>query len=97
MVIAALFLVGMGNSPLFPNFTYLAPINFGTDISQSVIGTQMAASNTGFMLAPIIGGLLGQVFGMGVFPLFLAVLYVLLMLGIVRIQKTMKQAGKDIR
>lgn len=97
MVIAALFLVGMGNSPLFPNFTYLAPINFGTDISQSVIGTQMAASNTGFMLAPILGSLLGQVFGMGMFPLFLTVLYVFLMLGILRIQKTMKQAGKDIR
>ena len=97
MVIAALFLVGMGNSPLFPNFTYLAPINFGTDISQSVIGTQMAASNTGFMLAPIIGSLLGQIFGMGMFPLFLTVLYVFLMLGITRIQKIMTQAGKDIR
>ena len=97
MVIAALFLVGMGNSPLFPNFTYLAPINFGTDISQSVIGTQMAASNAGFMLAPIVGGLLGQVFGMGIFPLFLTMLYILLMVGIMGIQKTMKQAGKDIR
>lgn len=97
MMIAALFLIGMGNSPLFPNFTYLAPINFGTDISQSVIGTQMAASNTGFMLAPILGSLLGQVFGMGMFPLFLTVLYVFLIMGIVSIQKTMQQAGKDIR
>ena len=97
LVVAALFLVGMGNSPMFPNFTYLAPINFGADISQSVIGTQMAASNTGFMLAPILGGLLGQVFGMGAFPFFLTLLYVLLVMGIIGIQRTMKQAGKDIR
>lgn len=97
LVVAALFLVGMGNSPMFPNFTYLAPINFGADISQSVIGTQMAASNTGFMLAPILGGLLGQVFGMGAFPFFLTLLYVLLAIGIIGIQRTMNQAGKDIR
>jgi len=96
-VVLALFLIGMGNSPLFPNFTYLAPRNFGADISQSVIGTQMAASNTGFMVAPVVCGLLGQVFGIDIFPIYLAVLYVCLALGVANIQKTMKQAGKDIR
>jgi len=96
-VVIALFLIGMGNSPLFPNFTYLAPRNFGADISQSVIGTQMAASNTGFMVAPVICGLLGQAFGMGVFPVYLAALFVCLSLGVVNIQKTIKAAGKDIR
>ena len=96
-VVIALFLIGMGNSPLFPNFTYLAPRNFGADISQSVIGTQMAASNTGFMVAPVICGLLGQAFGMGVFPIYLAALFVCLSLGVVNIQKTMKAAGKDVR
>lgn len=96
-VILALFLLGMGNSPLFPNFTYLTPQNFGADISQSVIGAQMAASNTGFLAAPVLCGLLGQVFGMGVFPVYLAVLYVCLFLGVVNIQKTMKASGKDIR
>jgi len=96
-VVLALFLIGMGNSPLFPNFTYLAPRNFGADISQSVIGTPMAASNTGFMVAPVVCGLLGQVFGIDIFPIYLAVLYVCLALGVANIQKTMKQAGKDIR
>jgi len=62
-----------------------------------VIGTQMAASNTGFMVAPVVCGLLGQVFGIDIFPIYLAVLYVCLALGVANIQKTMKQAGKDIR
>lgn len=96
-VTLALFLIGMGNSPLFPNFTYLTPQNFGADISQSVIGSQMAASNTGFLVAPLLCGLLGQAFGMGVFPVYLAVLFVCLTLGIANIQKTMKRAGKDIQ
>lgn len=97
MTIIALFLIGMGNSPMFPNFMYLTPENFGADISQSVIGTLMAASNTGFLVAPLLCSLLGQVLGMGVFPIYLAVLFVFMVLGILRIQKTMKAAGKDIR
>lgn len=96
-VAIALFLIGMGNSPLFPNFTYLTPRNFGVDISQSVIGSQMAASNTGFLVAPLLCGLLGQFLGMGVFPIYLAALFVCLILGVANIQKTMKGAGKDIR
>ena len=96
-VVIALFLLGMGNSPLFPNFTYLTPQNFGADISQSVIGSQMAASNTGFLAAPLLCGLLGQIFGMGVFPFYLATLFIGLTLGVINIQKTMKTAGKDIR
>lgn len=96
-VAIALFLIGMGNSPLFPNFTYLTPRNFGADISQSVIGSQMAASNTGFLVAPLLCGLLGQFLGMGVFPIYLAALFVCLILGVANIQKTMKGAGKDIR
>ena len=95
--IIALFLIGLGNSPMFPNFTYMAPQNFGVDISQSVIGTQMAASNTGFLVVPLLCGLLGQFLGMGIYPIYLAALFVLLVFGIQSIQKTMKAAGKDIR
>lgn len=96
-MIIALFLIGFGNSPMFPNLTYLAPINFGADISQSMIGTQMAASNLSFMIAPLLCGLLGQFLGMGIYPMCLAGLFLLLGGGILSIQKTMKAAGKDIR
>lgn len=96
-VILALFLIGLGNSPMFPNLTYLTPIHFGADISQSLIGTQVAASNVSFMLAPLLCGLLGQLFGMGIYPLYLALLFLLLAWGIRTIRKTMKAAGKDIQ
>ena len=96
-MVIALFLIGFGNSPMFPNLTYLAPIHFGADISQSMIGTQMAASNLSFMLAPLLCGLLGQFLGMGVYPVYLACLFLLLTWGIFSIQKTMKASGKGIR
>ena len=73
---AGLFMVGLGNGPMFPNFNYLTPQNFGADISQSVMGTQMAMSYIGIMLAPALCGVLGQFINMGVFPVYLLVFYV---------------------
>lgn len=70
-----LFLVGLGNGPLFPNFNYLTPQNFGEDVSQSVMGTQMASAYVGIMLAPAFFGVLGQRINMGVFPIYLLVFY----------------------
>lgn len=96
-VTVALFMVGLGNGPMFPNFTYLTPLNFGEDVSQSIIGTQMAASNLGIMVMPAICGLLGQAFGMEVFPFYMTFLFVVMTLATVSIQRTMKKAGKDIR
>lgn len=96
VITAALFLVGLGNGPMFPNFTYLTPQNFGEDISQSVIGAQIAASNVGIMIAPAVCGLLGQFFGMGVFPIYLAVLFAFMVMGFVSIQRTMAALGRDI-
>ena len=97
IVTAALFLIGFGNGPMFPNFAYLTPKNFGEEISQSVIGGQIAASNVGIMVVPAMCGLLGQYFGMGVFPIYLAVLFVLMLIGFTSIQRTMSALGKDIR
>ncbi len=76
----ALFLIGLGNGPLYPNLVYLTPANFGADISQSVMGTQMAATSTGIMMMPLVFGFLVGIFSTDIFPLFAAVLFVSLML-----------------
>jgi fucose permease len=97
LITVGVFMIGFGNGPMFPNFSYLTPTNFGKDISQSVMGTQIAASSVGIMVVPAICGLLGQAFGMTVFPLYLAFLFILMTLGVISIQRSMKAAGKDIR
>lgn len=75
-----LFMVGLGNGPLFPNFNYLTPQNFGEEVSQSVIGTQMAASYVGIMAAPAVCGILGQNISMGIFPVYLLVFYCIMLI-----------------
>lgn len=68
-----LFMAGFGVGPPFTNLNYLTPQNFGEDVSQLVIGVQMAASYVGIMLAPMFCGFLGQFIGMGIFPVYLLV------------------------
>ena len=69
------FLIGFGNGPLFPNLNYLTPENFGENISQNIMGIQMAASYLGIMLAPAVFGILGQWIGVWLLPLFLICFY----------------------
>lgn len=71
---AGLFLVGFGNSPLYPNMLHLTPRLFGRDLSQSVIGVQMAASYVGSLAIAPLFGVLGQAFGFWLLPVALLVL-----------------------
>ena len=71
-----LFLAGLGNGPMYPNLTYLTPIHFGEEISQSVIGSQMAFSYVGIMVMPTLFGFLAQVFSTDVFPFYVGMLFV---------------------
>lgn len=79
VTIAALMMIGLGNGPMFPNFNYLTPENFGENRSPAIIGTQMAVSSFAIIVGPILCGLVGQALGMGSFPFFLAVCYVLML------------------
>lgn len=73
-----LFLVGLGIGPIFPNLIYLTPKNFGEDISQSVMGTQMAAAYIGVMTVPSIFGLIAEAFGAKLLPFYVFFLFLIM-------------------
>lgn len=56
------------------------------------MGTQMAASYVGIMLAPAVCGMLGQVVGMWVFPVYLAAFYVVLVVATGKAKRLLKDA-----
>lgn len=92
--VAALFLIGLGNGPIFPNLVHLTPRNFGAEISQSVMGTQMAAASTGIMLMPPIFGLLVQGLGVGLFPYYLTAMFLLMIVCTVLLVRGLKKQGR---
>ena len=72
-----LFMIGLGNGPLFPNLTHLMPIHFGKDLSQSLIGLQMAVSSVSVLLSPILFGQIAEHLGAGLFPTVLMIMLVI--------------------
>ena len=77
----SLFFIGLGNGPIFPNMLHLTPELFGKDLSQAVIGTEMATSYIGVLLAPALFGLIAQNVTAALFPVYLLVLYALMITG----------------
>lgn len=90
----ALFLVGLGNGPLFPNLIHLTPKIFGPEISQSVMGVQMASASTGIMVMPPIFGFAAQRFGLWIFPLFLLAMFLLMMGSTLALVRRLKKEGR---
>ena len=77
----SLFFIGQGNGPIFPNMLHLTPELFGKDLSQAVIGAEMATSYIGVLLAPALFGLIAQNVTAALFPVYLLVLYALMITG----------------
>lgn len=90
----AFLMIGLGNGPLFPNLIHLTPQNFGREVSQSIMGTQMAASYLGIMLMPALFGLLAQEVGAWIFPYYLSILFILMIGAMLWLIRGLKRQGR---
>ena len=82
-----LFMIGLGNGPLYPNMVHLTPKRFGTKLSQAVMGSQMAAACIGILAMPALLGFLAQRFSIGIFPIYAAVLYAIMLISLIVTRK----------
>ncbi len=92
--VAGLFLVGLGNGSIYPNLIHLTPHNFGREVSQSVMGSQIAFAYIGVMLAPPLVSLISKTAGMGAYPILLAALYVIMVVMLKRFAGQLKKEGR---
>ena len=88
-----LLFAGLGMGPLYPNFVYLTPRNFGRDVSQSIMGSQSASAYLGLIAVPPLFGLLVNNFGVGLYPPFLAVVYAILLAAVLLFIRHLKKRG----
>ena len=75
-----MFLIGMGNGPVYPNMLHLTPHRFGIERSQSVMGLQMASAYIGILAAPALFGIIAQHLSIHLFAPFLLIWYAIMML-----------------
>ena len=92
-----LFLVGFGNGPTFPNLTHLTPVHFGKDISQSIISSQMTACNLGILLMPPVFGIFADKISVALFPVFLLIMYLIMVSTTIIFNKLPKPKSKDLK
>ena len=71
LALVAIFLIGLGVGPIYPNASFLTPEHFGEVNSQRAMGVQMAFAYVGVLLGPALMGVLSSLFGMQVFAPFM--------------------------
>ena len=73
-------MIGLGCAPIFPSMLHETPARFGKTDSQKLVGLQMASAYTGSTLMPLVVGTAAQSIGIYLFPYFLLVMFVTLLL-----------------
>lgn len=91
-----LFMIGLGNGPLFPNMTHLTPVYFGKEVSQSFIGLQMAMSYVSILTSPVIFGLAAQTWSTDLFPYFQLAAFAITAISTFAMIKSVKKCSSDI-
>jgi len=92
--VIGLFFIGLGNGSIYPNMIHLTPHNFGKKVSQSIMGSQIAFAYIGVMLAPPMVSLVSGIFGIRIYPVLLAVLYVTMAIALKCFVRHLKKHGR---
>lgn len=76
--LAGFLIIGFGCAPIYPCIIHSTPANFGAENSGVIIGIQMASAYVGSTFAPPVFGLLGNLLGFGLMPVYMAVFVILM-------------------
>ncbi len=74
--IIGITLIGLGCAPIYPCIIHSTPTRFGAEYSQALIGVEMASAYIGTCLMPPVFGLIARYVHIGLFPLYLLVFLV---------------------
>lgn len=83
--------IGLGCAPVYPCIIHSTPNNFGAENSGAIIGIQMASAYVGSTFIPPLFGLLGNLIGFEIMPVFLLVFVALM---ITMTEATFRVTGK---
>lgn len=80
LTLMGLVLMGLGCAPIYPCIIHSTPVHFGADKSQAIIGVQMASAYIGSLLMPPLFGLLANHISVRIFPIYLLVILVIMVI-----------------
>ena len=77
-LLPGLFMIGLGCAPVFPSLIHETPVNFGKEFSQAVMGLQVGSAYIGSTLMPPVFGWLASFFSFSIFPIFIGLVLVIM-------------------
>lgn len=80
--------IGLGCAPIYPCVIHQTPIKFGAEVSQAMIGMQMACAYTGSTFMPPIFGLLVDLIDIKLYPFYLMFFVVLMIIMMEKLNHT---------
>ncbi|NLP16169.1 MAG: MFS transporter [Clostridiales bacterium] len=83
-----LVITGLGCAPIYPSVIHATPANFGEDKSQAVIGVQMASAYVGTTLMPPVFGFIADKINIGLYPLYLLLFAIIMIIMSERLNAT---------
>lgn len=89
---AGFVLIGMGCAPIFPSLLHETPDNFGKELSQAIMGMQMACAYLGSTFMPPLFGLIAEHVSIRLFPIFLFMLVILMIFMVEQLNRLNRQA-----
>lgn len=78
LLCAGYILIGLGCAPIYPSLLHQTPENFGKDVSQAIMGMQMACAYLGTTLMPPLFGLIAGYIDIAWYPVYLFLLVILM-------------------
>lgn len=78
--LAGLVVIGLGCAPVYPCIIHSTPSHFGSNNSQAIIGIQMASAYMGSTFIPPLFGLIANHISIKLFPVFLLLFFIMMIL-----------------
>ena len=88
-----LITIGLGCAPIYPAMLHETPNRFGKELSQGIMGIQMATAYVGSTFMPPLFGVLSQVVGFKILPYFLLILMILMLISTEKVNKICKNSN----
>ncbi len=85
--VAGIIMIGFGTAPVFPAMLHETPNRFGKDISQALVGIEMGTAYIGSLVAPMLLGQLVPMAGMGLYPYYILVCILVMLVSSELLQK----------
>jgi fucose permease len=87
----ALILIGLGFAPIFPSLIHETPERFGKDLSQDIIGYQIAAAYLGGATLPPLFGVVAKHTSMALFPPFILLCLIFILISTTKLNHTQRK------